>query len=186
MPTGDAQLDRTGGAQGRAAAVPGSRKSLPALDPRSISNTTDAKMTMHSPILSRVLLLVAVFASAVCAGTAAHAQQLGIDIVGGNASALPIAVVPLPYQGGGCRPRPTSASVVRTDLAAPASSARLPRRDIVERPTAAAEVNYPDLAPAEAGFPRRRPGQRTPATAATASNTNCSTSPSSSACSASR
>ena len=37
---------------------------------------------------------------------AASAQQQGleIDIVGGNAAALPIAVVPMPYQGSGAAP----------------------------------------------------------------------------------
>ena len=45
------------------------------------------------------------------------AQQRGleIDIVGGNASALPIAVVPMPYQGS-TPPATDVAAVVRADL----------------------------------------------------------------------
>jgi TolB protein len=49
---------------------------------------------------------------------AAQQQGLEIDIVGGNASALPITVVPMPYQGSGTAARKTDvASVVRADLA---------------------------------------------------------------------
>ncbi|PPJ44304.1 translocation protein TolB, partial [Rhizobium sp. KAs_5_22] len=46
---------------------------------------------------------------------AASAQQKGldIDIVGGLASATPIAVVPMPYQGGGAAPLTAVAEVVR-------------------------------------------------------------------------
>ncbi|MGO4776311.1 Tol-Pal system protein TolB, partial [Lysobacter sp. 2RAB21] len=47
---------------------------------------------------------------------AAQQQGLEIDIVGGNASATPIAVVPMPYQGGGAAPPTDIAEVVRNDL----------------------------------------------------------------------
>ena len=53
----------------------------------------------------------------------------------------------------------------------------LPDRDLVERPTRSSEVNYADLALAEAGVPARRP-RRCPKAATCASNTNCSTWPS--------
>ena len=50
---------------------------------------------------------------------AAAAQQPGleIDIVGGNAAALPIAVVPMPYQGSAAAPQTDLAQVVAADLA---------------------------------------------------------------------
>ena len=76
---------------------------------------------------------------------AAVAQQQGleIDIVGGNASALPIAVVPMPYQGSGAAPETDIARVVREDLARSGQFRGLPEQDIVERPTRGSEVNYP-------------------------------------------
>ena len=50
--------------------------------------------------------LASLFALALLLPLAAMAQEQGleIDIVGGNASALPIAVVPMPYQGSGAAP----------------------------------------------------------------------------------
>jgi len=104
-------------------------------------------MTMHSPIpnrafLTRVLLLVAVLVGAVCAGTAAHAQQLGIDIVNGNASAVPIAVVPFAFQGGGLPPETDVGEVVRNDLARSGQFRTLPKTDIVEFPTRESEVKF--------------------------------------------
>ena len=76
---------------------------------------------------------------------AASAQQQGleIDIVGGNAAALPIAVVPMPYQGSGTAPATDVAQVVRADLDRSGQFRSLPERDMVEHPTRGAEVNYP-------------------------------------------
>ena len=77
--------------------------------------------------------------------TAALAQQQGleIDIIGGNASALPIAVVPMPYQGSGAPPQTDVARVIREDLARSGQFRGLPEQDIVERPTKGSEINYP-------------------------------------------
>ena len=76
---------------------------------------------------------------------AAMAQQQGleIDIVGGNAAALPIAVVPMPYQGSGAAPATDMAAVISADLARSGQFRTLPDRDMVERPTAGSQVNYP-------------------------------------------
>ncbi len=76
---------------------------------------------------------------------AASAQERGleIDIVGGNAAALPIAVVPMPYQGSGTAPGTDVASVIRADLDRSGQFRGLPERDMVERPTRGGEVNYP-------------------------------------------
>ena len=76
---------------------------------------------------------------------AASAQQQGleIDIVGGNASALPITVVPMPYQGSASAPATDVASVVRADLERSGAFRALPEASIVERPTRGGEVQYP-------------------------------------------
>ncbi|HYM85658.1 MAG TPA: Tol-Pal system beta propeller repeat protein TolB [Pseudoxanthomonas sp.] len=76
---------------------------------------------------------------------AASAQQQGleIDIVGGNASALPIAVVPMPYQGTVGVPATDVSAVVRADLERSGAFRALPEASIVERPTRGGEVQYP-------------------------------------------
>lgn len=75
----------------------------------------------------------------------AFAQQQGleIDIVGGNASALPIAVVPMPYQGSAGAPETDVAKVIRDDLARSGQFRSLPEQNMVEQPTRGGEVNYP-------------------------------------------
>jgi TolB protein len=74
---------------------------------------------------------------------AVMAQQRGleIDIVGGNASALPITVVPMPYEGGN-PPSTDVAAVVRADLDRSGQFRTLPEAQVVERPSRANEVNY--------------------------------------------
>jgi len=76
---------------------------------------------------------------------AAMAQQKGleIDIIGGNASAQPIAVVPMPYQGSAAAPQTDVAAVVRADLDRSGQFRTLPEAQIVERPTRGSEVQYP-------------------------------------------
>ena len=76
---------------------------------------------------------------------AASAQQQGLelDIVGGNAAALPIAVVPMPYQGGAAAPDTDVAAVIAADLNRSGQFRSLPEGDLVERPTRGNEVNYP-------------------------------------------
>ena len=83
-----------------------------------------------------VCLLVPALASA-------QQQGLEIDIIGGNASALPITVVPMPYQGGAAAPQTDVAKVVRDDLARSGQFRTLPEAQIVERPTRGGEINYP-------------------------------------------
>ncbi|MDQ3056456.1 MAG: Tol-Pal system beta propeller repeat protein TolB [Pseudomonadota bacterium] len=83
--------------------------------------------------LAALLLLLLPFAAA------AQQQGLEIDIVGGNASALPIAVVPFQGSVG----ETDISAVIRADLDRSGQFRGLPERDIVERPTRGAEVNYP-------------------------------------------
>ncbi len=75
--------------------------------------------------------------------TAAAQQGLEIDIVGGNAAALPIAVVPMPYQGTATAPPTDVSEVVTADLARSGQFRPLPVGDIVEKPTRGGEINYP-------------------------------------------
>ncbi|MFZ5655618.1 MAG: Tol-Pal system beta propeller repeat protein TolB [Pseudomonadota bacterium] len=74
---------------------------------------------------------------------AAAQQGLEIDIVGGNAAALPIAVAPMPYQGGGAAPATDIAQIVAADLARSGQFRTLPAAELPERPTRGEEVNYP-------------------------------------------
>ena len=74
---------------------------------------------------------------------AAAPEGLELDIVGGNAAALPIAVVPMPYQGSGSAPETDVAAVVAADLNRSGQFRSLPDSDLVERPTRGSEVNYP-------------------------------------------
>ena len=71
---------------------------------------------------------------------AAMAQQQGleIDIVGGNAAALPIAVVPFAGSAG----QTDISGVIAADLGRSGQFRTLPERDMVERPTTGAAVNY--------------------------------------------
>ncbi|MDB6162935.1 MAG: tolB, partial [Xanthomonadaceae bacterium] len=90
--------------------------------------------------LRRILLLLALwFPLAVLA----QEQPLHLDIVGGNAAALPIAVVPMPYQGSQAAPGTDISGVIRADLDRSGQFRSLPERDMVEHPTGGGEVNYP-------------------------------------------
>ena len=94
-------------------------------------------MTRSLRLLASFLALLFPFAAA------AQQQGLEIDIIGGNASALPIAVVPMPYQGSGAAPQTDVARVVREDLARSGQFRGLPEQSMVERPTRGSEIQYP-------------------------------------------
>ena len=95
--------------------------------------------------MKRPLHLLATLFALLLLPLLATAQEKGleIDIIGGNASALPIAVVPMPYQGGGAAPETDVAGVVRADLDRSGQFRGLPEQDIVERPSRGSEINYP-------------------------------------------
>ena len=88
--------------------------------------------------LASMLALLLPFAAA------AQQQGLEIDIVGGNASATPIAVVPMPYQGGGAAPPTDVAEVVRNDLNRSGQFRGLPVEQMAAKPTKGSEISYPD------------------------------------------
>ncbi|MEO5566800.1 MAG: Tol-Pal system beta propeller repeat protein TolB [Luteimonas sp.] len=91
-----------------------------------------------SGCLSLLLLLLLVPMLAM-----AQERPLELDIIGGNAAALPIAVVPMAYQGTGTAPQTDVAAVVRADLDRSGQFRSLPERDMVQRPSTGGEVDYP-------------------------------------------
>lgn len=87
-------------------------------------------------LLALVCLLAPLFA---------FAQQKGleIDIVGGNAAALPIAVVPMPYQGSATAPQTDIADVVAADLARSGQFRTLTGSGLgAQRPTRGSEIDF--------------------------------------------
>ena len=74
---------------------------------------------------------------------AASAQGLDIGLVVGNDSALPIAVVPMPYQGSGTAPGADVGSIIRADLNRSGQFNSLPLEKIVEQPTRGSEIKFP-------------------------------------------
>src|SRR5690606_13744560 len=98
---------------------------------------------MIRPLRRLTALLPSVFMllALALAATSAVAQERGleIDIIGGNASATPIAVVPF----GGSAGDTDVAAVIRADLERSGQFRALPEQSMVERPTSGGEVNYP-------------------------------------------
>ena len=85
-------------------------------------------------VLAGVLLL--------CGGLA---QALTIEITKGAEGALPIAVVPMRWEGEPGRPPPEDVSaVVSADLARSGRFKPLPREDMLERPSQGSEVDFRD------------------------------------------
>ncbi|HHW4679344.1 MAG TPA: Tol-Pal system beta propeller repeat protein TolB [Xylella sp.] len=73
----------------------------------------------------------------------AQQQGLTIDIVGGNAAATPIAVLPMPYRDGTGTPATDISSVVAADLNRSGQFRTLPLAQTTERPTHGAEIRFP-------------------------------------------
>jgi len=86
-----------------------------------------------------VLLLLVLLGSC----ESALAQQLEVDLIGGRESALPIAVVPMPYQGSAAAPQTDVAKVVAADLNRSGQFRTLPEGAMVEHPVRGGEINYP-------------------------------------------
>ncbi|MFC4727791.1 Tol-Pal system beta propeller repeat protein TolB [Coralloluteibacterium thermophilus] len=92
--------------------------------------------------MKRLVVLLAVFCLPWLSVLRAQAQGLDIDIVGGQAQALPIAIVPMQYQGASAAPDTDIAAVISADLARSGQFRTLPERDMVERPSRGAELNF--------------------------------------------
>ncbi len=97
-------------------------------------------MTKRNGWLARIVLLLA----GVALGTSVYAQSGGltVDITNGNASALPVAVVPFGFEGASVPPESNPGEIVRADLARSGQFRTLPKNDIVEFPTRQAEVKF--------------------------------------------
>ena len=96
-----------------------------------------------SSLRARLVALVALASLLLPLVAAAQEQGLEIDIVGGNAAALPIAVVPMPYEGTAGAPPTDIAAVVSADRNRSGQFRVLPGTDLVERPTRGSEIRYP-------------------------------------------
>ena len=87
-------------------------------------------------LLALLCLLAPLFAFA-------QSKGLEIDIVGGNAAALPIAVVPMPYQGAATAPQTDIAEVVAADLARSGQFRTLTGTGLgAQRPTRGSEIDF--------------------------------------------
>ena len=97
-------------------------------------------MTKRNGWLARIVLVLA----GALLGTGAFAQSGGltVDITNGNASALPIAVVPFGFEGASVPPESNPGEIVRADLARSGQFRTLAKNDIVEFPTRQAEVKF--------------------------------------------
>ncbi len=93
------------------------------------------------PTLPRIAALLFA-ACALLALSNAQAQRLEIDIVDGNAAALPIAVVPFEYLGAGAAPETDIGAVIRSNLNRSGSFRALSEQDVIEKPIRSADVNY--------------------------------------------
>lgn len=87
------------------------------------------------------LRLLAVLSGLLAAGLAQ--AELRIEISRGAERPVPVAIVPLGWQGPGAAPADVAAIVAR-DLASTGRFAPLPERDLVARPTAGAEIDFQD------------------------------------------
>ncbi|MFN8901839.1 MAG: Tol-Pal system beta propeller repeat protein TolB [Lysobacteraceae bacterium] len=72
-----------------------------------------------------------------------RAQALEIDIVGGNAAALPITVVPMPYLGTNVAPDTDVAAVIAANLNRSGQFRTLPDANIIEKPIRGSEIQFP-------------------------------------------
>jgi TolB protein len=76
------------------------------------------------------------------AAAGARAQGLTVDIVNGNPSAIPIAVVPFAVESAGLPPDTDVAAVIAANLNRVGQFRALDRRDVVEYPAREADVKF--------------------------------------------
>lgn len=88
--------------------------------------------------------LVPVFAAVLILISSPGQAELQIQITEGVDKALPIAVVPFGWQGPGAAPPLDVAGVVAADLARSGRFAPLDRKDLLQRPTTGADVDFGD------------------------------------------
>ncbi len=84
--------------------------------------------------------------------------QLEIEIISGNASALPIAIVPFDWQNAGPTPASRVDEIISGDLYRSGLFDPMEVKDMVERPTESEEYSFRNLAAAESRLHRDRQG----------------------------
>ena len=94
---------------------------------------------MTQPFARKMMHFAAVLCLLAPLGVMAQSKGLEIDIVGGNAAALPITVVPF----GGDSGSTDVDNIIRDDLARSGQFRTLPEAGLPERPTQGSEVAYP-------------------------------------------
>jgi TolB protein len=72
-----------------------------------------------------------------------QAQGLDIGLVSGNEGSLPVAVVPMPYQGSSGTPDTDVAEVIRNDLNRSGQFRSLAVASMVDKPTRGSEIQFP-------------------------------------------
>jgi TolB protein len=70
--------------------------------------------------------------------------ELRIEISKGAERAIPVAIIPLGWQGNGAQPPADVAAIVAGDLASSGRFAPLPVKDMPQRPTLGTAVDFPD------------------------------------------
>ncbi|MBS3895302.1 Tol-Pal system beta propeller repeat protein TolB [Silanimonas sp.] len=91
----------------------------------------------------RHLATSALLALALLLPLPSQAQALEIDIVGGNAAALPITVVPMPYLGTQVAPDVDVAAIIAANLNRSGQFRTLPLANLVERPVRGTDIQFP-------------------------------------------
>jgi TolB protein len=94
--------------------------------------------------MGRLLWCGRLLAWVALAFTAGAKAELRIEISRGAERAIPVAIVPLGWQGGGARPPADVAAVVAADLASTGRFAPLPAQDMPQRPTMGTAIDFPD------------------------------------------
>ena len=92
-----------------------------------------------TPLTRRVIAASVLLSALAPAAVLAQSKGLEIDIVGGNAAALPIAVVPFAGETGNT----DIDDVIRADLARSGQFRALDEGSMAERPSRGSEVSYP-------------------------------------------
>jgi len=92
--------------------------------------------------VSLIRLRIVLLGAFLCLSSALHAE-LTIEITKGQGDAVPIAVVPFGWTGGGANPYDL-ASVIASDLSRSGRFAPVPESGMLQKPTTGAEIDFSD------------------------------------------
>ena len=93
--------------------------------------------------MTRYLTPFIFLAALLAAPFQARGQALELDIVGGNAAALPITVVPMPYLGTAVAPDTDVGAIIAANLNRSGQFRTLAESSLVEKPIRGAEIQFP-------------------------------------------